>query len=407
METAFLNLGMLLVMFWALSQAQGALAAFAFPWRKKLLWGAAPTATFSLVRDVFFSVLLEPSAHANRLQAMTSQLFRLRSWRANLMWGCFAVVMIVFWLIVGSVFLRVPSVIVLAGGGVLLFGANLWRRGRELALVLLYLGLFLFVGEYFLRMNAGFLNQEIPWLLIWTTDGRGLAVFGMMMAGLLMGVFLRMEGLAFVIALLGLAAGGLSLNGALMLWAGERAGLNLILWWSAHRGAWPKGARQMALGLVLTSMAGLLVGWLALGWMRSDLGEFGALASGRLTERIESFLVLSAILEFITVLLTFVWGHFAGAKQPDDALESASLGPKWFRQGGLRTAVLKLQRAGLKGRVDEIGRLQQSFTQEEWNKVPLFVKKASDAEKVSLESTAKALDADLLSRSEFFGHQWR
>lgn len=406
MSAPFLSLGLLFLMFWSLQQAQGALAAALFPWRKKWLWGAGTSGTIALVREQLMAVLLEPSAHANRTQALTAQLLRLRSWRANLMWACFAFLGVTSWLVFSQLFLRVSGLYVLSVGGLLLFAANFARRGREAALTVLFVGLFLFAAEHFLRLNL-IPSGDVPPLLQWTTDGRGLAVLGLLIAGLLTGWLVRIEGFAFVLAFAGLASGAMSLSGAVMFWAGERAGLSVALGWTAWRARWPQGARRLAFGVATAAVLGSFIGWWLLGWARDFAMDFGSLGTAQVPMRMDGFLLFSILVELPVIALTLVWGHLAGAKTPDDALESATLARGWFHQGALRTPVLKLLRAGLRGRMDEIDRLRQGFNEAEWEKVPPFVKNASQTERTALAETAKALDADLLSRSEFFGHQWR
>lgn len=406
MSPLFLSLGLVFLMFWSLQQAQGALAAALFPWRKKWLWSAGTSGTFALVREQLMAVLLEPSAHASRVQALTAQLLRLRSWRANLMWACFAFLGVASWLVFSQLFLRVSGLYVLSVGGVLLFAANFLRKGREAALTVLFVGLFLFAAEHFLRLNI-VASTDVPALLQWTTDGRGLAVFGLLLVGVLTGWLVRIEGFAFVLAFAGLACGAMSLSGAVMFWAGERAGLSVALAWKAWRSRWPQGARRLANGVAATAVAGVLVGWWLLGWARDLSLDFGSLGSAQVPMRMDGFLLFSILVEIPVIVLTLVWGHWAGSKTPDDALESATLSRAWFHQGSLRTPVLKLLRAGLLGRLDEIDRLRKGFNEAEWEKVPPFVKNASQTERAALAETAKVLDADLLSRSEFFGHQWR
>lgn len=400
-----LSLGLVVLMFWSLQQAQAALAASLHPWRKRWLWNSSTTGLIPLLREQLMLVALEPSVRANRVQALTAQLFRLRTWRANLMWFCFSVLGMAFWLIPGLAFLKVSGLYVLAVGGVLLFAANLWRKGREISLTVLYVGLFLFAAEQWLRVHAGAGMAEVSWWMTWTTDGRPGAVFLMMIVGLVAGAVLRMEGLSFVVSLAGLATGFLSLNGAVMLWAGERAGLGLSELWTSR--GWPKGPRSMVTGLAVASVVGVVIGWLVLGWARTFLGDFGSLGAAHLVTRLEGFFMLSVIVEIPVVVLTMVWGHFVGKTTPDDVLQTTHLERSWFHQSGLRTPTLKLLRAGLMGRVDEIERLRTGFEETNWKDVPVFVKNASNQERETLAATLKTLDADLLSRSEFFGHQWR
>lgn len=398
----FLSLGILLLMTWCLQRVAAATAELFAPIRRQAFQRTGGS-TAAQVGATLLLTLLDPSPAAVRVQASTAQALRLRSWRLNLMAVCFAELSQAVLIAVGLFFLGIGGLFPLSAGVFLMAFARF--RPRELrpaGALLFFFGLFLWAGETGLRFAPGTVGMEAQGLAMWLADGRPAAVSLWFLAATALAALTGFEFLALSATMMGLASGALSLNGAVALLWGERLGLVLRWWWQSRGQI--ASVRAMTKGVLAGHLLAVLFSFLLLGFARDFMG---AAAYGRegLGTILMDFLALS--LWTVVPFLAFVclWGHFAGRRSPEDMLQNGQVPEAWFTSQDLRSSMIPWFLEGLCARRAELKRLNGGFTDEEWKKVPPPVRQASEKESLHLEKTSRALEAHLLSRSDFFGHQ--
>lgn len=400
----FLTLGLLLLMTWSLQRSAAAIADLLAPLRRKAFERTDGT-TLRLVLSQLLLVLAEPAPSALRTQAATAQALRLRSWRTNLMAVCFSELSVAVLIAASLFFLAMGGLFPLCAGVFVMAVSSLRPRElRPLGAALIFFGLFLWAGETGLKVGRGFLGLEADGLSMWLADGRPLAVLLWLAVSTVTGALIGFEFLALPFALMGLAAGTLSLNGAVALLWGERLGLALRWWWQS-RGQIPS-VRLMTKGFVLSQLLAVLASFLFLGFARDVMG-FASFGQEGLGALLGDFLTLSLWTTAFFVLFACAWGHFAGAKTPEDMMEPGRTPEAWLASQGFRTSMIPWFLDGLFKRRAELKRINDSFDEQDWKKVPPPVRQASEKEALHLEKTSRALEAHLLSRSDFFGHQMR
>ncbi|MBX3032803.1 MAG: hypothetical protein KF865_02685 [Bdellovibrionaceae bacterium] len=398
--TEFLVFGLIVLMTWSLQRFTGALALLLQKARRASLSRPASTSSNLLVVNAA-AALMEPSMWANRVQAAMLQNFRLRSWRANLLLACLSFLGLWAAFLAANLFLNISGLFLLSVGGVILILSTvLWPSARAAAQGFFFLGLFLWAGESSLRFTTTWVaGATTDWSML-LADGRfvgSLCLFGI---GLLSGALLRLEFLMLSAALVGLSAGVLSVNGAVALWLGERAGLMLALAFSVRH--LTKSTRLLVWKTTAVTVAASFIALLLLGYVRDVLGPVSTLGSEGVLERLSLFLMLSAVMEAPVALSLLIWGHREGSRTPEDLFEVKYAGEKIWRAGGLRRPMLIWMRDGLVRRRADIGRFRGEFNETDWQKVPPAVRNASTRESEALESLLQTLDSHLLSRSDFF-----
>lgn len=394
----FIFVGLLLAATWSLQIFAQSISQFAGTRRAR--WaGQNPKTLWQMLWQGGWLSALEPSMNANRLQALAAHNLRSRSWRGNLIWACLSSKGLIWTLLIGALFLQVNASLVLAAGFVLILLP--WRRWgcANPGTAVIGGGLFLLLGENSIRW-LGSLGAELdPSLALWLADGRPLPILGMLVVALVISAVLRIEFLFFTFALWGLASGILSVNGAVVLWLGERAGLAFALWVRTRR--LTSSTQRMGRGLAFSHLGGAFLAWVVIGFVRDLLGPVGGIGMEDLHARIQFFLLLSLIAEVAVAIVVMAWGHLAAKKAPDDLLEAAYFDESWLVGGALRASLLRPWLEHLRQRRAEITRLRVGFTDEEWKKVPPPVQQASERDGTALGEQARRIEAHLLSRPDF------
>lgn len=399
-------LGLILLMTWNLQRASLAAGALFAPVRRRFSPGPKD-GTIALVIAAVVQALSHPSPFAQRLQAVLAQGYRLRSWRVNLMQACFADLGIWLWLLIAATYLSFGGVFVAASAGILLALGGLAgaraARLRPLAAVVFHVGVLLVVGESVARFAIGWRDASTGELATWLADNRPLAVLALTIAMAVFSAVIGFEGAALVAALVGLSTGMLSLNGAVAFVWGERLGLAIRLAAQA-RGQVPSVRRLARLNLGATAVA-VPIAWLLLGFLRDFLGLEGGFGNAPML--LQNFVSLTASTTLPFLAAAGAVGHFAAKKTPDDLMERAALPTAWLESPLAGTADLAELREGLRARAGELSRLNGGFTEDEWKKVPPPVRQASEREQAHVQDSLSRLEAHLLSRRDFFGHQLR
>lgn len=170
-------------------------------------------------------------------------------------------------------------------------------------------GLFLVGGELMLRNSSivqTLLGQSD--LAFFLADGRFFAVLGLMLAGIILSLFVRIEfwSLALVLGLL--VTNALSFNGALGLVAGERIGQLILFWWLNRS----KNSSRIAQQFALVSIIGIFVGLLIVAEARSAFYFGLSTDMSALQNKTYQFVIAYSLILFFQWLGQMVWGHFAG-----------------------------------------------------------------------------------------------
>lgn len=400
----WLPLACLIVMTWCLQRASAAVSDALGPVRRKQFQVSQGT-TLQLVIGHFIFVISDPSPASNRTQALLFQALRLRSWRTNLMQFCFAD--LGYWLIflIGLFYFQVGGVFVLAFGGLLLLATGFrWPPLKALAGGVLAVGFFYLLSEVALRMSGPAFGADVSDLTMLLADNRPLALLAISLLMTLLVALTGAEYLGFAAALLGLSSGILSLNGAVALVWGERLGLTVRWMWESRGHV--SSVRRMTRLLLFSDVVAWPMALLLLGFLR-DFLQIAAPTQEDLLQSLEAFLFLSALTLIPFTLSGLVFGHFLGAKAPDDLLDPPKTPDLWIRSVAFRMGLVAPCLQALRNRQDEIERVRTGFNTLEWQKVPPPIREASEREADHLHRSRLAIEAHLLSRSDFFDHQLR
>lgn len=169
----------------------------------------------------------------------------------------------------------------------------------------------LFVMSISLAMRPGNLIlrfgsfQEILFIL---ADNRWPAVLGMLLLSVVLTPILRLEGWAWVAALLGVVMGAMSLSVALAFVMGEALGWHLMLWYESRKKA---SLKKLTLEMLLLQMGGTAVFLILYAILRSEFSffKFGG-DLNNLLARLRDFLFMIPIWLAFQTFILLIWGHF-------------------------------------------------------------------------------------------------
>lgn len=274
---------------------------------------------------------------------------------------------------------------------------------RAVASVLFFAGVFNFAGETSQRFASMLLNSETNGPVMMLADGTWVGVLTLFAVGLIGGFLLRIEFFFFCFALAGLASGVLSVNGAVALWMAERSGLALREMFAARNLS--GSTKALLKESALVQLAGALVGCLLIGVLRDLWGPVSGLGSDGLTERLGLFIWFSLIVELPSLVALAIWGHRRGGKVPEDLFQVTYPKASWLASASPRRFVLSAALRLAEVRQGEIRRLRQDFESSDWKGVPPAIRTGSEKDLNELGQCVQAIEAHLLSRSSFLGHQ--
>lgn len=172
-----------------------------------------------------------------------------------------------------------------------------------------FLGLFLQTVETVMR-TGNFVTQDPVYqnIVFALADNRILTVALWALLSTLFTFLLPLEALSFVISILGLSLGVMSLNVAMALVMGETLGMSLRLWWN-HRG--PSGlVTTVTKEVAALSLGALLVFGIVFVYLRGVLPLLQILSYPSLADRLMVFICSFAGWTLFHIFILSVWGHF-------------------------------------------------------------------------------------------------
>ncbi len=214
----------------------------------------------------------------------------------------------IVWLAMFNLLFKLQGSFLLFSGALAYFSKKKFPHWGAFFWFIFYAGLFVLAVELAMRpgnivMRSGAF-QEVLFVL---ADNRWPAIIGALIFSAVLTLLMRLEGWAWVAALLGVVMGVMSLNVALVFVMGESFGWQILLWRETKKSGMKKVAREMA----IVHFAGLALFLVLYALLRNELFlfKFGE-DLNNLLARIGDFLfMVPTWLAFQTFIL-LIWGHF-------------------------------------------------------------------------------------------------
>lgn len=338
-----------------------------------------------------------------RTLALVEQSYRLNSWRFNWMVAAFSPLAAALALGAMAYFLQVSGLWISGIGAVLLILGAVGGEKRPLFLLARKAGWFFFWAGAFYLLNENLTRFWPMWLnnpdtentVFFLSDGRFPAVLALTALVAAITALVPLPGFALLVILIGSTAGILSINGAVAVWIGESLGTSLRAFYFGRRSH--QGPRELSRDLLAVTVAAALL-FVPLGFIARDYAT-GVTGTSALNQILPVVLTMIFFFEMIALVLLSGAGHFRAKTLPQDVLESDLWA--WSETRRAPRADLKAWIAAVEDRLHSMNAVRGGFNQQEWEKVPLAVRNASQKETELLEKRLGEMKALLLSRSEF------
>lgn len=251
-------------------------------------------------------------------------------------------------------------------------------RGQKLLRVVFGVGLFLLGAEWALRQQSILLSilgeSDLHFLL---ADGRLPAQ--MLWAGVtfVLTAIIGFESWAVFLAVILVAAGSLSINGALGMFFGELLAHTCLLVWRSRK--LNADTRVLVKGYAVSSSLGLVVGFVLAGFVR-DVFVWGfTFDASPLAEKSLQLAILFLLMTVSKMVFAMVWGHFAAKKGPDEVQAGLYFSHQWLDRGWISPRVMSFLRQRLGTRLRDL-RQQITAVEETRSKLPAGLLKMHDEE---------------------------
>jgi Na+/phosphate symporter len=274
----------------------------------------------------------------------------------------------------------------------------LWKfwtgRGANLGQAVFGLAIFLLGIEWTLRQQGVLFSvlgeSDFHFLL---ADGRLPAQMIWLVISMVLTTLIGLEFWSLVLSLVLVAAGSLSLNGAIGLMTGELlAHLLLLVWRSRGLNAETK---SLVKGYAMSSGLGLVVGFFVAGYLRDIFAWSLTFDASQLIEKNLQLGLLFVSLILSKTIAAMIWGHFAAKAGMDQAQREVQVGqyfsPRWVERGWISQAVLTFLRERLMLRLVEL-RAQALQMDEARGSIPAQLLKVHQSETVQLSEWLRQTD---------------
>jgi Na+/phosphate symporter len=258
----------------------------------------------------------------------------------------------------------------LLGVSVLIYVYSWWtQKGFELFKAVFGLGLFLSQAELLLRNQSVLLSvlgeSEFHFLL---ADGRFAAQLVWLAAAFVITLLVQFESWAVFLALGLLAAGSLSLNGAVAFVIGE---MLAHVWMLAIRSRrLNQDAKKIAMAYAGVGTFGLLIGFFLAGGLRELFSWGYSFEVSQITEKSLQFLAMYLTVIAAHAVTVMVWGHFAARTQVDEVQKGEYFSTRWIRQGLIDPEILNFILTKLQQRLALLHDQQKSLNLQERAQIP-------------------------------------
>lgn len=237
--------------------------------------------------------------------------------------------------LLSGLFLNIQGLI-FVGLGWLIF-ANVYRipKIRYILKFSFATGVFLVGGESLLRQSAmlqSMLGES--GIAFWLVDGRLPAVLSIVLLGLVLGLFIRLQFWSLILALCLLISSTISFSGALALFAGELLAHCCLLAYRSRQ--FSAGLRNLVRKWSVASGAGVLVGLFGTWYLKELLNWGSSFGMNGSEERSSQFLILAAVLILMQGFFQMVAGHFLSRSVPKGDPASMPI-PSWWFESGILT----------------------------------------------------------------------
>jgi Na+/phosphate symporter len=264
--------------------------------------------------------------------------------------------------------------------GVIFYLTNLWfGKGEFLFRMFLGLGILCWGALHLMQDQAAFIStlgeSELHFLL---ADGRFPAQLAWVLVAFLITLLVRVESWSVFFSIGAIAAGSLSLNGAVGFIAGELLAQVWILAWQSRR--LNKDTRQIAKSYAVASSAGILIGFVLAGLLRTVFSWGYEFETNELTNRVWQFLSMYFLVIISQMLVSMIWGHFSARKKLDEVQTGEYFSAQWIRQGLISKSVLDFVFQKLNLRLALLLAQKKSLTATELEKVPLNFRRSHEHE---------------------------
>lgn len=249
---------------------------------------------------------------------------------------------------------------ILAGAGVFLMGAQ-WALEKQ-SILMSFLG----QSELHFLLADGRLPVQFLWMSV--------AFLGTLLVGVESGVVF--------LALVLLAAGSLSLNGAVAMAMGELLAHIAMLWWKSRK--LNQDTKHITKFYALASLGGLVLGFVVTGFIR-DLFAWSITFEGNvLTARSLQFFTSYFILIALQCLVVMTWGHFAAKKTLEEVQTGDYFSAEWISQGLIGKNIARFILKKLGERLDLLILQKNNLSASERNQIPSYFLKEHEEEVLKL-----------------------
>lgn len=302
-------LGPLALMFFGIEMFRRSLERGLEHWQRPFLRMPASVSTPGMLARGVLAALAQAAIRPNQCKALELLDSQRISRRFAILLFCLAACGAWSHLLIASLMGQISGFYLLAIA-VVFYLSDVWLgRGGLIAKILGSLGVALVGAEAALRSQSILLSVlgESEWSFL-LADGRWGAQLLWFAVAVLVTLLFSVEAWSLFVSLLLVAAGSLSLNGAMALMLGESLATALWLAWKGR----PFGARALKANILSVVLAFFLCGW----WRESLAADFSADLS-QVTLRTQQVVIFYGLILAMQTLVLMIWGHFE-ALRPDE-----------------------------------------------------------------------------------------
>jgi hypothetical protein len=252
-------------------------------------------------------LLLKRSPFAEKKKAL--EILNENTRRHSLVHLCLSGLSAFIWWVLFYLLFKIAGAFLLFAGAIAHFSKKRFPYVASFFWFVFFTGLFVMSVELALRPGT-FLtrSQDLQSIVFFLADNRWPAILGCIVLAGAATLLLRLEGWAWMAALLGVVMGIMSINVALAFVLGEGLGWQFLLWWESRRQAKVKKLTIEMLGVYILAM---ILFFSIYAYLRNQFVFFRFAGDlNNLLARLGDFLfVVPVWIAFQTIIL-LIWGHF-------------------------------------------------------------------------------------------------
>jgi len=383
-------LGSFVLMLWGLSESQKAAATVLGRLQARFLEKGFETKLTTMFMRATDVAVLEASPQRTLYSGLAFYNLRILPLRAAVLIMGLSTLGAWWVLILGLLFLSFNGFFLL-GICILSFLVFASARVKNILSWIFATGVFLVGGETMLR-NSSVIQSVLGQsdLAFFLADGRFGAVLPILLAGIVITFFIRIEFWSLALALSLLVTSTLSFNGAMGLIAGERIGRMLVFWWRSR--SLNQDCRRIGKQFSLISILGVIFGFWIAGEMRNFL-DLGFSADTSFQDKSLQLVVLFAVILFFQWLAQMIWGHFGSLVKVDELQEARYFPASWLEQELLSATALGWAKGKVHKRLSEIRYHLQGLGSLKEGQVPDHIQNRLKEEERALSALDQRLKA--------------